>query len=153
VEDAASVEAAVDSAASSPLDPPVAVASGRPVDPSPVVVALDRPEELLLAVDDTPIVVDLPSSTTKIPDPEGSAEYTTPDTVTASPPADGKAVPPMMYGESPVPEPEMPCSMYVANSSEPSTTTPNPEGKAEYTTPETVAAGPPAMTVMLPSST
>jgi hypothetical protein len=123
------------------------------VDLSLVVVVLDCLVELPLVADDNPIVVDLPSSTTKTPDPEGSAEYTTPDTVTASPPADGKAVPPMMYGESPVPEPEMPCSMYVANSSEPSTTTPKPEGKAEYTTPETVAAGPPAMTMMLLSST
>jgi hypothetical protein len=88
------------------------------MDLSLVVVALDCLVELLLVVDDDdddddiPIVVDLPSSTTKIPDPEGSAEYTTPDTVTASPPADGKAVPPMMYGESPLPEPEIPCSMY-----------------------------------------
>ena len=109
-EDAASVEDAVDSSAS--------VALGRSTDLSLVVVALDCLVELLLVDDDEdddddiPIVVDFPSSTTKIPDPEGSVEYTTPDTVTASPPAEGKAVPPIMYGESPLPDPEMPCSMY-----------------------------------------
>ena len=151
VEAAASVEGAADSSASLPLDSSVAVALGCLVE-LPLVVD-DEDDDDDADDEDVPIVVDFPSSTTKIPDPEGSAEYTTPDTVTASPPADGKAVPPMMYGESPLPEPEIPCSMYEANSSEPSTTTPSPEGKAEYTTPETVAAAPPAMTVMLPSST
>lgn len=153
VEAAASVEDAVDSATLSPAEPLVAVALGRTPELFPIDVVLDCLLELPLVVDEIPIVVDFPSSTTKTPEPEGNAEYTTPETVTASPPADGKAVPPMMYGESPLPEPEIPCSMYWANSSEPSTTTPSPEGRAEYTTPETVVAAPPAMTVMLPSKT
>jgi hypothetical protein len=106
-EDATSVEDAVECSAS--------VALGCSTDLPLVVVALDclvEPPPVADDDDEIPIVVDLPSSTTKIPDPEGNAEYTTPDTVTTSPPADGKAVPPMMYGESPLPEPEIPCSMY-----------------------------------------
>lgn len=67
-EDAASVEGAADSSVSLLSE----VLEG---------VALDCLEELLLVVDDAsddvddiPMVVDFPSSTTKIPDPEGSAE-------------------------------------------------------------------------------